>query len=137
MGLYLCVFEKDSELDGLEVGSYADFNFLREQIIAVVEQGKFGTRCPVFVKHPDSDGEWTPQQSSDLLDELDLIEGAFANAPPVAFNSEWKKNVAKTYGISPQNLLDCFFDVDGEPLLARLKGLAKLSAERGAPILFQ
>lgn len=137
VGLYLCVFDGDEELDGVEVGSYADFNFLRDSVIAVVEVGRFGTRCPVFVKHSDSDGEWTPAQASHLLGELDLMEKAFAKAPPVAFNSEWKKGVAKNYGIEPKSLLDCFFDVDGEPLIKRLKGLAELSTQRRVPILFQ
>lgn len=137
MGLYLCVFEGDEELDGVEVGSYADFNFLRDAIIAKVEDGQFGTRCPTFVTHPDSDGEWTSEQASQLLAEFDLIEKQFANAPPAEFNSEWKKDVAKTYGIMPHSLLDCFFDVDGEPLIERLKDLAKLSVQIGVPILFQ
>jgi len=137
MGLYLCVFDGDEELDGVEIGSYADFNFLRKAITAVVEDGHFGTRCPVFVTHSDSDGEWPPEQASKLLTELDCVEKKFANAPPAEFNSEWKKGVAKTYGIKPRCLLDCFFDIDGEPLIKRLKGLAELSVQRGVPILFQ
>lgn len=137
MGLYLCIFDGDDELDGVEVGSYADFNFLRDQVVAVVEDSKFGTRCPVFVTHSDSDGEWTPEQAPFLMRELELIETRFANASPLEFNSEWKAGVAKAFGLKPQNLLDCFFDVDGEPLIKRLKGLAALSIEKRVPILFQ
>jgi hypothetical protein len=137
MGLYLCVFDGDEELEGLEIGSYADFNFLRDTVIAAVEEGQFGKRCPVFVTHSDSDGEWTPTQASQLLVELDLIEEKFAGAPPIEFNSEWKKGVAKAYGITPKCLLDCFFDVDGEPLIKRLKGMAQLSVQKNVPIFFQ
>jgi hypothetical protein len=128
MGLYLCVFEGDEELDGLEIGSYADFNFLRDTIIAVVEDGRFATRCPVFVTHSDSDGEWTPEQASQLLAELDFVEKRFSNAPPVGFNSEWKKGVARAYGIAPQCLLDCFFDVDGEAGCPLIPGCAPFIA---------
>ena len=39
MGLYLCVFEGDEELDGLEIGSYADFNVVREYIVRQLEDG--------------------------------------------------------------------------------------------------
>jgi hypothetical protein len=137
MGLYLCVFDGDEELEGLEVGSYADFNFLRDTIITEVEEGQFSKRCPVFVTHSDSDGEWPPEQALQLLVELDLIEKKFASASPVEFNSEWKKGVAKTHGIAPKCLLDCFFDVDGEPLIKRLKEMAELSVQKNVPILFQ
>jgi hypothetical protein len=40
---------------------------------------------------------------------------------PVPFNSSWQREVAKTMGIVPKNMLDCFFDVDGEPLIMRLR----------------
>ena len=49
----------------------------------------------------------------------------------------WKAEVAKMFGIKPANFSDCFFDVDGEPLVQRLIGLARLSQERNLPILFQ
>jgi len=45
--------------------------------------------------------------------------------------------VAKTFGINPKSLLECFFDVDGEPLLERILELTKLSQEQKLPILFQ
>jgi hypothetical protein len=53
------------------------------------------------------------------------------------FNSEWKKEAAKTFGFSPNTLLDCFFDIDGEPLVERLRELVKVSISSGQPILFQ
>jgi len=34
-------------------------------------------------------------------------------------------------------LYDCFFDIDGEPLLERLINLTRLSQRRSLPILFQ
>jgi hypothetical protein len=137
MGLYLCVFEGDKELDGVEVGSYADFNFFRDAVVSVVEDGQLGSKCPTLVNHPDSDGEWTSDEASQLLDELDVIKEALGKVPPVEFNSPWKKGVAKTMGIVPKSFLDCFFDVDGEPLLDRLRGLAEQSVRKNVPILFQ
>ena len=138
MGLYLCVFDdSDNELEGLEIGSYADFNFFRDAVISAVEKGNAGTVCPVLNDHSDSDGEWTSEEAQSLLLELDKIAEVMRQYPSVEFNSEWKKQVAKTFGISPKTLLDCFFDVDGEPLVERLSQLAQVSISSGQPILFQ
>ncbi|MBB6249427.1 Imm70 family immunity protein [Rhodanobacter sp. A1T4] len=137
MGLYLCAFDGAEEIDGVEVGAYADFNFFRDAVVAAVENGQRGSQCPVLVEHHDSDGEWSSDESLRLIVELDLIGKALRELPPVEFNSAWKKKVATALGLKPRNLLDCFFDVDGEPLVDRLRGLAEKSVQRGAPILFQ
>src|SRR4051794_9166794 len=121
MGLYLCVFDDtDNELEGVEVGSYADFNFFRDAVVATVEDGYAGTVCPVINSHSDSDGEWTSDEASDLLVELAQIAEVMRVHAPVEFNSKWKEEVARTFGIRPETLLDCFFDIDGEPLIERL-----------------
>ena len=74
MGLYLCVFDDDdNELDGVEVGSYADFNFFRDAVVATVENGNAGTVCPVLNTHSDNDGEWTNEEARHLLTELSQI----------------------------------------------------------------
>lgn len=137
MGLYLCVFKDDEEVEGVEVGSYADFNFFRDAVVATVEKGRPGSACPVLINHHDSDGSWSPAEAAALLSELKVIEKTLDENPPVEFNSQWKKEVAKTFGIAPKSLLDCFFDVDGEPLIARLRELAEVSVSNDAPILFQ
>ena len=137
MGLYLCVFDGDEEIEGVEVGCYSDFNAFRESVIDVVERGNAGSVCPVLVQQPDSDGEWSPDDARKLLDELSIIETAMGQQPATQFNSPWKNDVAKTFGIRPRNLLACFFDVDGEPLVARLRELARSSIETSSPILFQ
>lgn len=138
MGLYLCVFdETGEEVDGLEVGSYADFNFFRDAVIAIVEAGNAGSVCPILNNHSDSDGEWTYQESEQLIKEIDYIGEIFAQHPPVEFNSGWKSDVARTFGINPKCLADCFFDIDGEPLLVRLQHLAATSVAICQPILFQ
>lgn len=137
MGLYLCIFNNDEELESVEIGFYSDFNFLRDTVVATVENSRFGTVCPVFVMHSDSDGEWSHEQSEQLLKELYIIEEKFTSLPPVDFNSEWKRAVAKECGISTKCLLDCFFDINGEPLIERLKGLAELSIKNRLPIYFQ
>lgn len=137
MGLYLCVFDGDQEVEGVEVGPYADFNFFRTTVVAAVENGQLGSRCPTLTTHPDSDGEWSHAEASQLLGELDLIEEQLSEKPPIELDSPWKKRVAKAAGFTPKNLLDCFFDVDGEPLVRRLRGLAEKSAQKRLPILFQ
>ncbi|VVD84627.1 hypothetical protein PIN31009_01303 [Pandoraea iniqua] len=137
MGLYLCVFDGEDEIDGVEVGSYADFNFFRDGVVALVEDGVRGSRCPTLVNHEDGDGIWSPDEAQRLVLELNEIGEKFALAPPVEFNSPWKKQTAAFIGLDPKNFLECFFDVDGEPLVERLRGLADLSVARGVPILFQ
>lgn len=138
MGLYLCVFdETGAEIDGVEVGSYADFNFFRDAVVATVENGAGGTVCPTLFNHADNDGEWTSDESKQLLKELEEIAAVMSKYPPVELNAEWKKQVAKTFGLNPQTLEECFFDVDGEPLVERMRHLALVSVESGQPILFQ
>lgn len=137
MGLYLCIFDGEEEVEGVEVGSYADFNFFRDAIVAKVENGNRASRCPTLVNHHDSDGEWSPEEASRLIGELDDVEAIFSGLPPVEFNSPWQAKVAGSQGLAPANLLECFFDVDGEPLVVRLRGLAERSIQRNLPILFQ
>jgi hypothetical protein len=137
MGLYLCIFDGDEELDGIQVGSYADFNFFRNEVVKVVEGGVAGSRCSTLVNHHDSDGEWSSFECEMLIRELELIINTFQSSPIVEFNSKWQSEVARKTGFVPANLAECFFDVDGEPLLDRLKALAERGMRTGLPILFQ
>jgi hypothetical protein len=43
MGLYLCIFDGNEDVDGVEVGPYADFNALRDYIIQEIEGGEAGS----------------------------------------------------------------------------------------------
>lgn len=137
MGLYLTIFDDDEEIEGVEVGSYSDFNYLRDIIVNKLENGLAGSRFPTLNLHSDCDGEWSSEDASNLEKELKNITKEFEKLPPVPYNSDWQSEVAKTFGIKPKNLLECFFDVDGEPLLARFLKLSKLSQELKLPILFQ
>ncbi|MBX9644173.1 MAG: immunity 70 family protein [Novosphingobium sp.] len=137
MGLYLTIFAGDEELDGVEVGAYADFSAFRDAVVSNLEAGNPGSRFPTLILHSDCDGEWSPVEAALLETELEEIARELASLPPVSLGDGWKPEVAKMFGIRPANLADCFFDVDGEPLLERLIGLAKLSQERNLPILFQ
>jgi hypothetical protein len=137
MGLYLCVFDGDEELEGVEVGSYADFGALRDAIREHLEGGTAGSRFPVLMMHSDCDGEWSPSEAVQLQAELELIARELARFPPSSLGDGWKLSVARTFGLRPDNLAECFFDVDGEPLFDRLIGLCRSSVQHGLPILFQ
>ncbi len=132
MGLYLCIFDGDEELEGLEVGSYGDFETFRSCVRERLEGGDNGARFPTLMTHADCDGEWSVGDAKLLAVELETIEREFVKLPPIAL-SGWQQAL----GVSPKNLAECFFDVDGEPLFERLRGLCACSIERGLPILFQ
>jgi hypothetical protein len=138
MGLYLCVFSDEEEIDGVEVGSYADFGLFRDCIEDRLEQGVRGSRFPTLMLQADSDGCWSPIEARELLAELDMIAQELRAQPPIVPQATtWQAGVTKLLGLRPQNLAECFIDVDGEPLLERLGGLCRTSMESGLPILFQ
>jgi hypothetical protein len=137
MGLYLCIFDEDEDVDGLEVGSYENFNVLRDYIVQELEAGCAGARFPTFVLHSDCDGEWSPAECELLQGELFEIVAALKQRAPVKFVSDWQKSVAKSIGLNPQNAFESFIDVDGEFLLERLQSLISNALKRRLPILFQ
>lgn len=139
MGLYLCIFDGDEEIDGVELGPYSEFDNFRDCVVRHLEGGTAGSKFPTLILHSDCDGEWSPAEVGELEKELTRISKEFRGLAPIPPNSEWKKVVVKSKnnGSRPSNLYDCFFDVDGEPLLERLIGLAKLSQAKNLPILFQ
>jgi len=137
MSLYLCIFDDDEELDGVDIGAYSDFAHFRKTIVSVLEANEAGSRFPVLILHSDCDGEWSVTDCSMLESELETIDRELKQLPPKPFFAEWQKQVAKRNGLRPANLYDCFIDVDGEPLIERLLGLARLACHRGLPILFQ
>ena len=137
MGLYLCVFDGDEELDGLEIGSYEDFGTLRDTVCERLERGVAGARFPTLMLHSDCDGAWSVVDAMALLRELDVISTELGGLPAIALPAGWRREVARTMGLAPQNLCDCFFDVDGEPVIDRLAQLCRLAVERELPILFQ
>ena len=137
MGLYLAVFDDGDELDGVEIGSYEDFSTLRHAIVTNLEAGIAGARFPTLILHSDCDGVWTPAEAAALEQELETISKELSALPPIALKTGWQPEVAKVFNIRRRTLYDCFFDVDGEPLLERLLGLARLSKGKGCPIMFQ
>jgi hypothetical protein len=137
MGLYLCIFDDDDELDGVEVGDYADFGELRNTVVNKLEWDGAGTRFPTLILHSDCDGEWSASDCKKLEAELEAITAEFKQLPPKPFGSEWQKAVVKQIRLIPKSLYDCFIDVDGEPLLKRMLKLAQLAQTRHLPILFQ
>lgn len=137
MSLYLCVFDDDEELDGVEVGAYSEYGAFLDQIIATCEGGRAGTKYPLLTMHSDCDGEWTVDQCRELEVALTDIARRFRDLPPREFPSLAQSQVAKSTGFKPSNLAECFLDVDGEPLLDRLIDLTRTAQRVGRPILFQ
>lgn len=137
MGLYLCVFDDDDELDGVDVGGYSDFDFFRNRVTERLEGGVAGSRFPTLVMHSDSDGEWSLTECESLRRELMTIASEFQRLPGIQFRAEWQRQVGKSLGLKPASLYESFIDVYGELLLDRLIRLCDLATERAVPILFQ
>ena len=134
MSLYLCVYAGGREVEGVEVGPYADFNALRGAIIRELEAGIPGSSYPVLISHSDSDGEWPVAACVRLRAELAAIASAMKARPPREWVSDWQRNAARS---GPRNAFESFVDVDGEFLLERLQGLVEAALANNAPILFQ
>ncbi|KAE8762008.1 hypothetical protein FSO04_01255 [Paraburkholderia madseniana] len=137
MGLYLCIFDGQEEVEGVEIGTYADFNGLREYLVTELEGGRAGCRFPTFILHSDSDGEWGDLACIDLRNELNEIISEMKTRAPTPFISEWQNKVARSVGLVPKNALESFIDVDGELLLERIDDLAAIAIARRLSILFQ
>lgn len=138
MGLYLCIFDTaDEEIDGVEVGTYADFGEFRDFVTRELESAKPGTRYPTLIRHSDSDGEWSVDDCEVLRRELADLAAALKARPPIEFVSVWQKGVAKEIGLKPQNAFESFVDVDGEFLIERLQCLVETAVTHRLPILFQ
>ena len=137
MGLYLCVFDEDEEVEGVEVGAYGDFGRFRDAVQAQLEGGVRGSRFPTLMLHSDCDGSWSSSDAAVLEQELRDISEEFQRLPAISIPDGWQVSVARMIRLVPATLYDCFFDVDGEPLLGRLRELGRVAAERGLPILFQ
>jgi hypothetical protein len=140
MGLYLCVFsddDTDDEVDGVVVGGYDDFNELRRTIAERLEPDGWGSRFPVVMSHPDSDGVWSVLDAGRLEAELSTIAAEFAQLPPVALAEGWQQELGAQLGLQPASLRECFIDVDGEPLIDRLVGLSREAQRVQRDIWFQ
>jgi hypothetical protein len=137
MGLYFCIFDGDEDVDGIDVGSYADFGSLRDYVARELEHGKTGSSFPTFMLHSDGDGEWSVADCEKLQKEIAEIASALKIRSPIGFMSDWQRGLAKSIGLNPKNAFEAFIDVDGEFLLERLQGLVENALTLGLPILFQ
>lgn len=137
MGLYLCVFDGEDELEGVDVGSYSDFDFFRSSVTELLERGVAGSRFPTLVSHSDSDGEWSLTECESLRHELMTIANEFKRLPGIQFRAEWQQQLGRSLGLKPASLYESFIDVDGELLLERLTRLCDVAVGRSLPILFQ
>ncbi|HEV7693775.1 MAG TPA: Imm70 family immunity protein [Hyphomonadaceae bacterium] len=137
MGLYLAVFDGDDEVDGVELGLYADYNALRDHVVDTLEDERAGSRFPTFVMHSDCDGEWSVSDCRKLTAELATIAAEMKSQPAIPFGSAWQKMVAKSIGLTPGSAFESFIDVDGEFAVERIARLARVAVERNLPIIFQ
>lgn len=138
MGLYLAIFKNEEEINGLEVGTYEYFGIFRDCIFELIENNtNWGSICPTIMNHSDCDGKWEPKKSIELISELKKIKEIFQKQTPNKKIIAQKIDLIDLYQIKPQNLYDCFIDVDGENLIDRLSDLCKEAIDNDLDIVFQ
>jgi len=71
---------------GQRVGSYSSFHNFRLEIVAALENGKWGSIYPTLMDHSDCDGGYTPTQSKRLLKEMEDIIAKFRKIPHAKVN---------------------------------------------------
>ena len=136
MGLYLCVFRGDDELAGVDVGSYEDFERFRDAARAL--DRRVFRRFGILRANVKPNTSWSRREAERLADELEVFGIELKKLPPHAFApGSWQEAVAQELGLTPASLYDCFFDVDGEPLVDRLRALCRVAVEARERILFQ
>ncbi len=136
MGLYLCVFRGDDELEGVDVGSYEDFERFREAARAL--DGRVFRRFGTLRANIKPNTSWSRREVARLTEELGVLGAELRKQPPTPFEpGSWQAEIAAERGLAPASLHDCFFDVDGEPLVERLLGLCRVATASRLSILFQ
>jgi hypothetical protein len=136
VGLYLCVFRGEEELDGVEVGAYDDWERFRDEARAL--DGRLFRRFGTLRLAVSETSAWSARQAARLDRELEALAAQLRARPPRPLRpGSWQEEVARARGLSPATLLDCYFDVTGAPLVARLRELCRLAVAEGQPILFQ
>jgi hypothetical protein len=137
MGLCLCVFDGEEEVDGVEAGSYEDFGALRDYVAGTLEGGTRGSRYPIFMLHSDCDGVWPAEACRALAAELADMKQRMMCAPALQVSAEPYRSIAARLELRPSSGFESFIDVDGCPVLERLIGLFYVAVDRELPILFQ
>lgn len=138
MGLYLCIFDDcGEEIAGVEIWRYQYFGDFRDLAAEFVRKRKVGSSMTTLLNHSDCDGVWSVKDCRLLLQELKELGDAFRKEPPLQRIIDWKQDVFRLYGITPQNLFECFVDSDCEFLIDRLIALCQLAIQEKRPIEFQ
>jgi hypothetical protein len=53
MGIYLCIFDGEDEVDGVDVGAYSDWARFIETVVHTLEGGTPGAKYPNLTVHSD------------------------------------------------------------------------------------
>jgi hypothetical protein len=137
MGLYLCVFRGDEELLGFDCGGYDDFEAFRDAARALDRRRLF-RRYHTLRMNVSPTTMWSPREVARLARELERLDAALRALPPRPFApGSWQARLAEARGLAPASLRESFVDVDGVPLVDRLRELCAAALEARQPILFQ
>lgn len=77
MSLYLCIFIDTIEAQGLDMGSYSEFNAFRTKLLQVKAYSRTPYSLKTLLYHSDCEGEWTPKECKKLIFELNYVRDLF------------------------------------------------------------
>lgn len=138
-GLYLCVMDRDLEIDygGIEVGPWTVFEGYRAAINRRLERGflrkrPVGFRFPLFLKREA--GGWGTEELPALKAELEtILEEASRKPADPGIVPEYASRVRSRF----RSLHHCFVDTQVEPLLEKIVALCELGMTKGLPLVMQ
>lgn len=138
-GLYLCVLDRDLEIDygGAEVGPWTVFEGYRDAVHRRLERGLLrrrprGSRFPLFLQREA--GGWGPEELPALKAEIETIlqEASRRRAEPDIV-PEYASRVRSRF----RALHHCFVDTQVEPLLEKILALCEMGMAKGLPLVMQ
>lgn len=130
-----CILRGDEELECVETETEDDFYYFRDSVHYALEEGRFGSRFPIFMLRFPID-EWRIEEIGELQRELETIAETFKKLPPKPFDFNWEAKAAMS-GKQYASLYDVFVDAHGKPLLGELISLCQVAQKEGKPILLR
>lgn len=124
------LFEGDRHVTGWCLGTFGDLGVVVETVLDL--EGDHPHLAAM-----DASTTWSPSIAENVLMELQDVSARLSQRPPIdfAFRDDAFSHVAQ-HRSTATNALECFHNVDGEPLFDALAALCRRSAHDCLPVCF-